>query len=68
MNILIHKKAQKEQAKTEKTELENKWQPFIEQHQKAVKQLKEKGKHHSLVINAFGRSGSWKVNCLFSYS
>ena len=65
---LIHKKAQKEQEKTEKTEkteLENKWQPFIEQHQKVVKQLKEKGKHHSLVINAFGGPGAGKSTACF---
>lgn len=62
---LIYRKTENLQGKTEKAELESKWQDFIQQHQTQVKQLKEKGKRHSLVINAFGGPGAGKSTACF---
>ena len=47
------------------TGAESRWKDFIQQHQDMVEQLKKKGKHRSLVINAFGGPGAGKSTACF---
>lgn len=62
---LIYRKTEAVQKQEGKPDTGNVWKDFIEQHQRLMGELREKGKHHSLVINAFGGPGAGKSTACF---
>lgn len=62
---LIYRKTEAVQEQEGKPDTGNVWKDFIEQHQRLMGELREKGKHHSLVVNAFGGPGAGKSTACF---
>lgn len=62
---LLYRKTEIVRREETKQDAKSAWKDFTEEHQRLVEQLKEKGKHCSMVINAFGGPGAGKSTACF---